>query len=240
MSNYLNKNVVVFDMKVEVLSIGGSLLFKKGEINHSYIRALKKFLNSFKDRKFVLVIGGGIVARTYINALDKMGASGDVRSRFGIGVTRTNARLIANIIGKDSNVRDLPKTLKHVKGFLRKHRIVCCGALRYDPNQTSDGTAAQIAHYLKTRFINVTNVKGLYTKDPKKFKGAKLIPEISYADFSKKVNKIEYQPGQHFILDQHAARTIQKNKIKTYVVGGNLKNLRNLLKNKKFIGTVIC
>lgn len=239
MSNYLNKSVVVFDMNVEVLSIGGSLLFKNGEINHSYVKDLRKFLNSFKDRKFVLVIGGGVVARSYINALEKLGAGKDVMSKFGIGVTRTNARLIANIIGKDSNVRDLPKTLKHVKGFLRKHRIVCCGALRYEPNQTSDGTAAQIAHYLGTRFINVTNVKGLYTKDPKRFKGAKLISKISYSKFSEIVNKLKYHPGQHFILDQCAAATIKKNKIKTYVVSGNLINLKNLLKNKKFVGTVI-
>ncbi|MBT3865596.1 UMP kinase [Candidatus Woesearchaeota archaeon] len=226
-------------MKIEVMSIGGSLLFKNGEINHSYVRDLKKFLNSFKDRKFVLVIGGGIVARSYINALEKLGASKDVMSRFGIGVTRTNARLIANIIGKDANIRDLPKTLKHVKGYLRKHRIVCCGALRYEPDQTSDGTAAQIAGFLGTRFINVTNVKGLYTKDPHKFKGAKLISKVSYSEFSKIVNKIKYHPGQHFILDQHAAITIKKNKIKTYVVGKSLVNLRNLLKGKKFVGTTI-
>lgn len=239
MSNYLNKNVVLLDMKVEVLSVGGSLLFKNGEINHSYVRDLKKFLSSFRDRKFVLVIGGGVVARSYINALEKLGAGKDVMSRFGIGVTRTNARLIANIIGRDSNVRDLPKTLKQVKGFLRKHRIVCCGALRYEPDQTSDGTAAQIAHYLKTRFINVTNVKGLYTKDPKKFKNAKLIPEVSYSEFSNIVNKLKYHPGQHFVLDQHAAATIGRHKVKTYVVGGGLTNLSNLLKGKKFVGTVI-
>ncbi len=239
MSNYLNKNAVVFDMKIEVLSVGGSLLFKNGEINHSYVRDLKKFLNSFRDRKFVLVIGGGVVARSYINALEKLGAGKDVMSRFGIGVTRTNARLIANIIGKDANIRDLPKTLKQVKGFLRKHRIVCCGALRYEPDQTSDGTAAQIAHYLKTRFINITNVKGLYTKDPKRFKGAKLIPKVSYSEFSKIVNKLKYHPGQHFVLDQHAASTISRYKVKTYVVGGGLTNLRNLLEGRKFVGTVI-
>ena len=110
-------------MKVEVLSVGGSLLFKNGKVNYSYIQDLKKFLSSFKDRKFVLVIGGGTVARTYIDALEKLGANRDTMSRFGIGITRTNARLIANVLGKDSNIRDIPKTLRHVKGYLRKHKI---------------------------------------------------------------------------------------------------------------------
>ncbi|MBT4577032.1 UMP kinase [Candidatus Woesearchaeota archaeon] len=226
-------------MKVEVLSVGGSLLFKNGKVNYSYIQDLKKFLSSFKDRKFVLVIGGGTVARTYIDALEKLGANRDTMSRFGIGITRTNARLIANVLGKDSNIRDIPKTLRHVKGYLRKHKIVCCGALRYEPNQTSDGTAAQIAHYLKTRFINVTNVKGLYTKDPNRFKGAKLVSKISYEEFSKLVNKLKYHPGQHFILDQHAAETIKKNRIKTFIVSGSFANLKNLLRGKKFVGTSI-
>ncbi len=226
-------------MKVEVLSVGGSLLFKNGKINYSYIKDLKKFLSYFKDRKFVLVVGGGAIARTYIDALENLGANRDTMSRFGIGITRTNARLIANVLGKDSNTRDIPKNLRHVKSYLRKHKIVCCGALRYEPHQTSDGTAAQIANYLKTRFINVTNVRGLYTKDPNKFKGAKLISSISYAEFSKLVNKLKYHPGQHFILDQHAAETIKNHKIKTYIVGGSFTNLKNLLRDKKFVGTTI-
>jgi len=226
-------------MKVEVLSIGGSLLFKDGSVNHVYIKNLRKFLNSFRDRKFVLVMGGGIVARTYIDALENLGADKDTMSRFGIGITRTNARLIANVFGKSSNISDIPKTLKKVKEFLKKHKIVCCGALRYETHQTSDGTAAQIANYLKTRFINVTNVKGLYTKDPNKFKNAKLVSNISYTDFSKLTNKLKYHPGQHFILDQHASEIIMNNKIITYIVSGNLNNLGNLLRNKKFIGTTI-
>ena len=52
-------------------------------------------------------------------------------------------------------------------------------------------------------------------------------------------NKEKFKPGQHFVLDQTAAERIMERKIPTYIIGKNLKNLDNLLKNKKFKGTTI-
>jgi len=52
-------------------------------------------------------------------------------------------------------------------------------------------------------------------------------------------NKKLFEPGQHFILDQDASKIILKNKIPTYILGRNLKELDNLLNNRKFVGTII-
>ena len=52
-------------------------------------------------------------------------------------------------------------------------------------------------------------------------------------------NKEKYKPGQHFVLDQTASKMILNNKIKTYILGQNLKNLDNLLNERKFRGTTI-
>ena len=123
--------------------------------------------------------------------------------------------------------------------MIERNRIVFTGGLRFVPNNTSDGTAAQIASYLKTNLINVTNVKGLYTKDPKKYEDAELIHEISFEEFDKIVRKIKYSAGQHFILDQNASRIIKKDKIKTIIIGNDIKNLKNLFNGKKFVGTII-
>ncbi len=48
-----------------------------------------------------------------------------------------------------------------------------------------------------------------------------------------------FKPGQHFVLDQTAARIILKSKIATYILGKDLTQLDNLLNHKKFKGTVI-
>ena len=52
-------------------------------------------------------------------------------------------------------------------------------------------------------------------------------------------HKQKFKPGQHFILDQTASGIIMKHKIITYLLGKNLRELENVLKNKKFKGTII-
>jgi uridylate kinase len=195
-------------------------------------------LMSFKDRKFVIVSGGGRIARLYIEALKKEGLSIKNLSYAGIAITRINAKFLANFFMKKQHY-PIPTTLKEVENLLKKHNIVFCGALRYEPDNTSDGTAAEIAVHLDGRFINVTNVKGLYTKDPRKHKDAKFISRISWDDFYEIAHRMEYAPGQHFVLDQHAAAIIKKRRIVTCIVDNDVANLKSLLQGKRFVGTVI-
>ena len=73
--------------------------------------------------------------------------------------------------------------MKEIKNLIMKNDIVFCGALRYEKNQTSDTVAATLARSFNCEFINLTNVRGLYDKNPKRFRSAKFIPEISFKDF---------------------------------------------------------
>src|SRR3989339_422403 len=130
-------------------------------------------------------------------------------------------------------------TYESLEKNIKKQDIVFCGALEYKPNQTSDSTASDIAKHFGTIFINLTNVSGLYDKNPLKHKNAKFISEISWENFDIIANKIKFEPGQHFVLDQNASKNILKNKIPTYILGQDLKQLDNLLNHKKFIGTSI-
>lgn len=226
-------------MKKEVvISLGGSLIIPD-EVDVSLLTEFKKILEKHKkDYKFVVVCGGGSVARKYINALRKIGRSDFLQSNVGISVTRLNARFMTYFFGKDAN-KGIPHDIKEVESMLKRNDIIFCGALRYAPNQTSDSVAAKIAKHLNSFFINLTNVSGLYTKNPKEFKDAKFIPEISWHDFWKRANAIKYKPGQHFVLDQNASEIIMQYKIKTYILGDNLKHLDNLLSGKEFKGTKI-
>ena len=135
--------------------------------------------------------------------------------------------------------RGIPDKTKEVKKYIKKYDIIFCGALKYKPNQTSDSTSAEIAKEFKCDFINLTDVKGLHDKNPKKFKNAKFIPEISWQEFYEMANKIKFKPGQHFVLDQSASQIIKKNKITTYILGEDMNQLDNLLNKKKFVGTKI-
>jgi len=223
-------------MKPVVMSLGGSIV-APGKIDYKFVKEFKKVISKI-NRKFVIIVGGGQTARTYIEPLAKEKASYREQSLIGIRVTRLNAWFLTNFFGKIASQK-IPKDMKEVKSLLRKNKVVFAGGLRYVPDNTSDGTAASLASYFKTDLVNMTNVKGLYDKNPKKYKDAKFIPSISLNEFYKMANKIKYKPGQHFVLDQHASDIIKKNKVKTVILGQSLKNFENYLKNKKFIGTII-
>ena len=224
--------------KAVVISLGGSLI-APDEIDIEFLEKFKKIIKKHeKDYKFVIVCGGGSVARKYIRALRESGKSEYLQSMAGIAVTRLNSRFLTYFFGKDAS-SGIPHDMKEVSNLLEKNNIVFCGALRYAEKETSDGTAAKLARFFDCDFINLTMVNGLYTNNPLIHKNAKFISEINWKNFLQRANKIKFKPGQHFVLDQHAAEIIKQYRIKTYIIGKNLRNLDNLLSGKKFIGTTI-
>jgi len=224
--------------KVIVLSLGGSLIIPN-DINIDYLKKFKKVILKHKRKyKFIIVCGGGDLARKYISALASVGMSIKFQGFSGISATRMNARFVSYFFNQDQE-RGIPHKLSELKKYTDKYNIVFCGGLEYRTNQTSDSTAAEIAQKLKADFINLTDVQGLYDKNPSKFRNAKFIPEITWDAFDKMANKLKFHPGQHFVLDQTASGMIKKSKVTTYILGEDLKQLDALLNNKKFKGTKI-
>lgn len=221
--------------KTWVISLGGSRIVPD-DVDSEFLREFKVLLDSHKDKRFVVVCGGGSSARRYMSALKRLGRKTKSQSMEGIAVTRFHAGFMARFFGKEAN-KIVPRNMKRVKGLLGKNRVVFCGALRWRDNNTSDGNAANLAGYLGCSFINLTNVKGLYDKDPKK-KGARFIPKISWKEFLKVARKIKFEAGQHFVLDLVAAEEIARNETDCFIVG-SLKAMDLVLDGKKFVGTLI-
>ena len=224
--------------RVIVMSLGGSLIVPD-KIDVKYLQEFKRtILKNTNNYKFIIVCGGGSTARKYISALKEAGINEKLQGLSGISATRMNARFMNYFFNLNPEY-GIPHTMKLLKKYVQNQNVIFCGALEYKPNQTSDSTSAQIAKKFKTIFINLTDVAGLHDKNPKEFKNAKFIPKISWKDFDKMVNKLKFKPGQHFVLDQSASKIIMKNEIITCILGRDMHQLDNLLKNKKFKGTII-
>ena len=220
-----------------VISLGGSRIVPD-EVDSKFLEEFKELIFSHPSHKFVVVTGGGTTARRYMSALKKLGKSNKVQSKEGIAITRFHASYMSHLFGKKANEK-IPKSMKKVKSMLSKNQIVFCGGLIYKDKNTSDATAAKLAAYLDCPFINLTNVKGLYTSNPAKNKKAKFIPKITWKKFDGIAKKIKFKAGQHFVLDQSAAKIIMKTKTPTYIVG-SLASIDKILKGKKvFGGTLI-
>ena len=215
-----------------VISLGGSLVVPD-RIDINFLKKFRSAVRRYSKHKIVIVVGGGRIARDYIHVLGNKDER--VRSLIGMEATRLNALLVSKFL--DNEI--VPDSMRELKKLLRRKNLVVCSSLGYKEGMTSDGTAADIARNIKgDMLINMTNVKGLYNKDPRKFKNARFISEIGFEDFLKMAEKVRYEPGQHFVLDQIAARTIKRYKIKTVILQ-RVKNLEMCLKGKRFVGTVV-
>ncbi len=232
------KNMKKKEKKRIVISLGGSVIVPD-KINLKLLKEFKKVLLKHKaGYKFVVVCGGGNVARLYIDALRRAGRNEKLQALIGISITRVNARFLSYIFGRDPS-EGVPHSIEHVKRLLAKQDIVFCGGLRYMPKETSDTTAAKIARALRCEFINITNVAGLYDKNPLKYKNAKFLPRVSWRYLYEKAKAIEYRPGLHFVIDAKAAKILMENKIKTYIIGTCMQELDKLLGGKNFRGTIV-
>jgi uridylate kinase len=222
--------------RVWVISLGGSRIVPE-EVDSRFIEHFKELIIKHPSQKFVVVTGGGSTARKYIHAMKNLKGGAKKQSLEGIAITRFHADFLARVLGKRANEK-IPKSMKEVKEMLEKNQVVFCGALRWKPKETSDGTSAELASFLKAPFINITNVRGLYTSNPKTSKTAKFIKRISWKDFHKKAEKIKFHAGQHFVLDQNASRIIMEKRIPTYITG-SLQDIDKIVSGKKFQGSLI-
>jgi len=218
-----------------ILSLGGSVIVPDVP-DKAFLLKFRKFVYDIsKKEKVAIVTGGGKTAREYIGALSGI-ASKDEQDNIGIKATEINAMLLIYFLGLRQK---LPSAIGEASRIAMKNRISVFGGLRV--GQTSDSVAAELAVETGARlFINMTNVRGLFNKDPTKFRDAKLIRKISFDGIISRVNRIKEKPGQHFILDSKAAQLIKIHKIKTVIAyGRDLQNIKKAINNKKFIGTTI-
>jgi len=223
--------------KLFVISLGGSLI-NPGEIDTEFLKKFRALVLSQikKGSRFILITGGGKLCRNFQDALVKIAnPTKDDLDWLGISSTWLHADLVRLMFGKLSHPLII-KDPNHKVKF--KEKILLAGG--WMPGRSTDDDAVRLAKiYGATTVINLSNIDYVYTKDPRKFKDAKMIKEISWADFRKIVGN-KWDPGKNLPFDPTAAKLAEKNKLKVIIANGkNLPNLKNILEGKSFKGTVI-
>ena len=166
-----------------VISIGGSILLPKDN-NVSNIQKLSEMIKEVsQDYKLYLVIGGGRIARKYIEWGRQLGADEATLDELGIATSRLNARLLIASINRD--VYPIPATKFDEAITAGNHySIVTMGGTH--PGHTTDAVAAMLAERLGVdRMINATSVDGVYTEDPRKNEKAERLEKLSYDEIGR-------------------------------------------------------
>lgn len=234
--------------KVFVVSVGGSLVcgFKPNPEKMKRVAASISKL-SRAGFGFAIVVGGGKVARAYVNAARSLGAENREQDMLGIAITRANAMLFLQALAKTHQHAQNGVHMQVLTEPMQAHSVVDSGKIAVfggiKPGITTDGVGALVAEQLGQGavFINLTNVDGVYTADPRKEKGAKLLKSMGYDELIRLVGSgAEHKPGQNFVLDLPCCQTLKRAKINGLVLNGNkLANFESAVRGEKFRGTVI-
>ena len=227
-------------MKVFVISLGGSVIVPK-DVDADFLIDFKKTINdiclSDSEKKFILVAGGGYTARLYQNAARKAkeDISPEALDLIGIKSTHLNAELLRNIL----DVKDAVVTNPLSDDVKFDGRILI--AAGWKPGFSTDTDSVYLAKRFNSKLIiNLSNTDYVYTSDPRTCKDAKPIERIKWCEFLDKISPKEWSAGANTPFDPVASAMAQKESINVICAHGHdLLNLRNIIENKHFKGTLI-
>ncbi len=227
-----------------VISLGGSLIVPKTGIDWKFLKQFRELIikEIKKNKKFIIITGGGNTARDYQTAASKVTKlTNDDKDWIGIHSTRLNAHLIKTIFRKYAHPRinKNPRTKADISEHFQKNEKIMVAA-GWRPGWSTDYVATILAERLGAKtVINLSNIKYVYDKDPKKYKTAKKIKEINWQDFHKIVGN-KWNPGLNAPFDPVASKHAEEQGLKVIIAEGrNIKNLERIFKGERFVGTVI-
>ncbi|MGA2663826.1 MAG: UMP kinase [Nitrososphaerales archaeon] len=198
-----------------VLRIGGSILGSPpdGRVMASYAAVVEDVVK--KGHRVAIVVGGGSVARQYIEAAASLGLPHRDQDRIAIQASRLNAKLVGMRLGYP----DVPTTIGTAVARVSRDGVVVMGGLR--PGITTDTVATLLAGAWRSDvMIKASNQDGIYTADPRKHRDARLLPRVSYETLVEILGGV-HAPGIHSIVDPVAVEMIAEHRLRLVVVNGD-------------------
>ena len=222
--------------KIIVLSLGGSLICPN-DFDFNFLKKFTQVIEKYakKGYKFVIICGGGRLARIFQETASKSSKlSNEELDWLGIHATKINAYLVKSIFGSYAENFIVSNPTKKIN--LKKNIVVASG---WKPGWSTDYDAVLVAKNLNVKEVtNMSNVDYVYDKDPNKYKNAKKIKKTNWQNYSRLISS-KWKAGMNAPFDPIAAKEAKKSGMKVSIIGKDLKNLENLLNEKKFRGTVI-
>ncbi len=220
-----------------IISLGGSMIIPE-ELDIKFLRDFKELILSHvkNGTKFVIICGGGKIARKYQAAAKELGTPVDVDLDWiGIASLKLNAELLRVVFGEyahDKVVDDLSSS------FVFEKPIVIGSADK--PGRSSDWDAVAAANTVGAKkIINLSNIDHVYDADPKTNPNAKKLEAISWAEYRSIIPK-EWSSGLNSPFDPVASEMAEQNGINVVIMNGKpIDNLVKYLNGEKFQGTVI-
>lgn len=222
--------------------MGGSVV-APGQAGPEYIQRLAEAIDTWsRQRRLLIVVGGGKTARDAIALARPSGATEEMLDRIGIQATRLNAQtLIAFLAGRGVAVNDdVPEQTAAAAAMGEELRVVVMGGTT--PGHSTDFVGAELAGKAGAeRLVIATNVDGVYDKDPRAHGDAQRIERLDFDGLIRVVGGTAWgAAGQAGVIDGPATALLRDASLTTCVVhGGDLDNLAKAIAGATFDGTLI-
>lgn len=225
-------------MALYVISLGGSLIVPE-EIDSEYLIMFRKLIiNRLKaGDRFILVTGGGRIARKYQAAATMISEIDDEEKDWlGIHSTRLNAHLLRTIF-KPYAHPVIFKDFDHDHLDFQEDILIGAG---WKPGWSTDYIAVLLAKKYGGHFIiNLSNIAYVFDEDPQVNPHAKKYESISWKAYREIVGD-HWSPGLSSPFDPIASREAERLGLKVAIMDGkNFDNLNACLEGKQFEGTII-
>ncbi|MBC7836878.1 UMP kinase [Acetobacteraceae bacterium] len=223
--------------RTHVISLGGSLLFQDQKINTAFVKEFSTTILAevSQGSRFIIVVGGGYIARLYQSALTELGNS-DPKDLDWIGIhaCRFNAQLLRLLFQEHVHPELI---LNEAQLADVSAPIALAGGIK--PGASSDRVATRFAQTLKVSLIaNISNIPYVFDKDPKKYPDASAILDLKWEEYRKLIPQ-EWNPGLSTPFDPKAAEIAEEAGITVGIMDSDLTKLKKFLANEKFQGTLI-
>ena len=201
-----------------VISVGGSVLApSRGPDRVSkWTEAIEALVED--GHRVGVVVGGGAIARDYIDSARALGADEIALDDLGIAITRINARLVIAALG-DAVHPEPALDYAAAKTHLRSADVCVMGGT--SPGHTTDAVAAALAEFLGADLLVLaTSVAGVFDADPNQTGSASQYDSLSAAELVELIAANEMNAGSRAPVDLLAAKLIDRARLRTIVLDG--------------------
>jgi len=219
-----------------VIKLSGSIFGQN--TSESVIKEYADMLCSIDNEiQLVVISGGGKIARHYIDLARALGSDEANLDIMGIDISRLNARLLLTAL-REKAYPKIPTDLGEVVLAAESGKIVITGGLH--PGQSTNATSALIAEIVRaSKFLNATDVDGIYDSDPNITSNAKLLKKITVQQCMRLLENESSMAGTYDLMDIVALKVIERSKIPTRILKADVANIRHAIEPENEVGTEI-
>ncbi len=223
-----------------VISLGGSIMIPPTGFDPAFLRKFRDLIleQTKAGKRFIIICGGGATARAYQNAAREVATlTRDDLDWIGIHATRLNGHFLRTLFRGHAH----PRVLKDpTRPFAWKEKEPIVIAAGWKPGASTDYDAVLMAKKFKAAVVvNLSNVKMLYDRDPRKHRDAEVIRSIGWKAFRKLVGS-KWDPGANLPFDPVASKLAEKIGLRVILADGkNFANLEHILAGAPFVGSTI-